>query len=58
MNVLWRALHPGVSGYTNQRLMAQDGFVPVGGNPGDRVTFPKSLGIGYEDTVKDYEGPR
>ncbi len=29
--------YAGPEGYTNQRFMAQYGFVPVGGNAADRV---------------------
>ncbi|KAL6763080.1 hypothetical protein V8C86DRAFT_466937 [Haematococcus lacustris] len=31
--------YSGEAGYTNQRFMAQYGFVPEGGNPADRLTF-------------------
>ncbi len=31
--------YTGTIGYTNQRLMAQYGFVPIGGNPFDRLHF-------------------
>ena len=48
-------------GYTNQRMMAQYGFVPVehGPNPSDRVCFLAALGLDPDtDEMADYKGIR
>eukprot|EP00798_Chlamydomonas_sp_ICE-L_P009043 gene9043-16166_t len=50
--------YTGPAGYTNQRLMAQYGFVIPGGNPGDRVNFKVEEGFDplQMDTVQSSIG--
>ncbi|GAX82723.1 hypothetical protein CEUSTIGMA_g10149.t1 [Chlamydomonas eustigma] len=47
--------YTGPNGYTNQRMMAQYGFVIPGGNPGDRIIFKNRQGLERSEGVLKLE---